>query len=68
MEKQTTDLEIKAISSDLLIYFELLCKKKGTNSRTELIGFMENKVAEALKNNQITPEEKNNYIIEIEEY
>lgn len=68
MENQTTDLEIKGVNSDLLIYFEILCKKMKSNLRKEFIDFMDRKVTEALKNNQITPEDKNNYIIEIEEY
>ena len=68
MENQTTDLEIKSVNSDLLIYFEILCKKNQANIRKELIDFLEARVNEALKNNIITPNDRNNYKFEIEEY
>jgi len=68
MKTQTTDLEMKAIDSDLLIYFEILCKKADTNLRKELIDYMMKKVNEALKEDQITIEDKNSYEFETEEY
>ncbi|MFA6925289.1 MAG: hypothetical protein WC223_13670 [Bacteroidales bacterium] len=68
MENKKTDIEIKGINSDLLIYFEILCKKTNTSIRNEIITFIDSRVNEALKKNIISPKDKDNYKIEIEEY